>query len=394
MKALEGIRVVDFSRILAGPFSTMILGDLGAEVIKIERPKTGDDSRAYGPFVEDESLYFMSINRNKKSIALNLKNKAGLDFVEKLIATADVVVENFRPGVMKKFGFDYESLSKRYPRLVYCSCSGYGSTGENAAKPAYDLIIQGLSGIMSLTGRDAQSPTKVGFSIADIDTGIYAALGIITALYQRHNTGKGQYVDIAMYDCMLSLVEHAAMRTLYTGTAPLAVGNRHTVICPFASFQASDGLINICAGNDNIYQKLCIVLGDPELGTDPRFITNDLRIQNWDALNARMTAAVSKRSVKEWCAIFDTEAIPAGPINDLAAALDNPQIADRQMIAEVDHPVVGKVKCVASALHLSGHTPTYTAAPVLGADTAHYVQSCLGCSLEEAEAIAKSGAFE
>ncbi|MBR4986027.1 MAG: CoA transferase, partial [Proteobacteria bacterium] len=288
MLALEGIRVIDFSRILAGPFCTMMLADLGAEVIKIERPEKGDDSRAYGPFENGESLYFMSVNRGKKSITLNLKNPEALEFLLSLIDTADVVVENFKPGVMDHLGLGYERLRARNPRLIYCSCSGYGHTGPYALKPAYDLIIQGISGMMSITGPDPEHPSKVGMSIADVDTGVFAALGCLAALYQREKTGRGQQVDIAMFEVLIAILENAATRTLNTGKAPTAIGNRHVTICPFASIRAKDGFFNIAAGNDTLFARLANALEDPELASDPRFATNDLRLQNWTALEARL----------------------------------------------------------------------------------------------------------
>lgn len=395
MFALEGIRVIDFSRILAGPFCTMMLADLGAEVIKIERPKKGDDSRAYGPFVNEESLYFISVNRGKKSIVLNLKNPKAMEFLLKLIDTADVVVENFKPGVMDHLGLSYEVLSKRNPRLIYCSCSGYGHSGPCAQKPAYDLIIQGLTGMMSITGPDPEHPSKVGMSVADVDTGVFAAVGCLAALYQREKTGRGQHVDIAMFDVLMSILENAATRTLNTGKAPTAIGNRHVTICPFASIRASDGFFNIAAGNDMLFGKLANALEAPELAEDPRFLTNDSRLQNWPALESRLNAAASKKTISEWIEILEKAGVPAGPLNDMSQALEHPQIDARKVVTTVHHPTAGDVRCIASAVRLSDSPrENYEPSPILGADTEHYIAEILGCSEEEAQKIVETGEFE
>lgn len=392
MLALDNIRVVDFSRILAGPFCSMMLADLGAEVIKIERPQKGDDSRAYGPFVNDESLYFMSVNRGKKSIELNLKNEKAHDFLLRLIDTADVVVENFKPGVMDHLGLSYETLRERNPRLIYCSCSGYGHTGPYQHKPAYDLIIQGLTGMMSITGPDSEHPYKVGMSVADVDTGVFAAVGVLAALYQRTRTGVGQYVDIAMFDVLMAILENAATRCLYTGVPPTAIGNHHATICPFATIRASDGFFNIAAGNDTLFIKLANALEAPEMATDPRFLTNDSRLQHWPELEKCLNDAASKKTIAEWCEILDKAGIPAGPLNNMAQALKHPQVKARGIVTTIPHPVAGDIQCIASPVRLSqSPRDSYTHSPVLGADTANYVAEILGCSPEEAQKIVQNG---
>ena len=395
MFALEGIRVVDFSRILAGPFCTMILADLGAEVIKIERPVKGDDSRAYGPFVQDESLYFISVNRGKKSVTLNLKNAQAMAVLLKLIDSADVLVENFKPGVMDHLGLSYETLSRRNPRLIYCSCSGYGHTGPHALKPAYDLIIQGLTGMMSITGPDPDHPSKVGMSVADVDTGVFAALGVMSALYQREKTGQGQYVDISMFEVLMAILENAATRCLYTGIAPQAIGNRHATICPFATIRASDGFFNIAAGNDTLFVKLTQALEAPEMATDERFLTNDSRLQHWPELEACLNRAASKKTIAEWCDILDKAGIPSGPLNDMNQALKHPQVEARQIVTTIHHPVAGDVKCIASPLRLSAsRREVYEPSPLLGADSAHYIAEVLGCSEAEAQKLVDEKVFE
>lgn len=389
MLALDKIRVIDFSRVLAGPFCTMMLADLGAEVIKIERPQKGDDSRAYGPFVHDESLYFMSVNRGKKSLTLNLKNKEALDFLLRLIDTADVVVENFKPGVMDKLGLSYEALSARNPRLIYCSCSGYGHSGPFQNKPAYDLIIQGITGMMSITGPDPDHPYKVGMSIADVDTGVFACVGVLAALFQRERTGHGQFVDIAMFDVLMAILENAATRYLYTGVPPQAIGNHHATICPFATIRAKDGFFNIAAGNDTLFVKLAHALQAPELATDPRFQTNDSRLQHWPDLEAALNRAASKKTIAQWCAILDAEGIPAGPLNNMKEALSHPQVKARGIVTTIPHPIAGDVQCIASPVRMSDSPRhTYTSSPVLGADTISLLREILHCSQDEASQLA------
>ncbi|MBQ9817973.1 MAG: CoA transferase [Proteobacteria bacterium] len=391
---LQGIRVIDFSRILAGPFCTMMLADLGAEVIKIERPGKGDDSRAYGPFVNGESLYFISVNRGKKSVVLNLKNPKAMDFLLRLIDTADVLVENFKPGVMDHLGLSYETLSKRNPRLIYCSCSGYGHTGPHALKPAYDLIIQGITGMMSITGPDPEHPSKVGMSIADVDTGVFAAIGCLAALYQREKIGRGQQVDIAMFDILMAILENAATRTLNTGEVPQAIGNHHHAASPFASFKASDGIFNIAAGNDLLFEKLATALGIPELAKDPRFLTNRLRVQNWPALEDCINAVTSQKPVDHWCRYLMDSGVPTGPINNMSQALEHPQVKGRNIVTTIHHPTAGDVRCIASAVRLSDNEIQYRPSPILGADTEHYLQEILACSEKEASRMVQDKDLE
>ncbi|MBQ4360912.1 MAG: CoA transferase, partial [Proteobacteria bacterium] len=324
-----------------------------------------------------------------------LKNPEALEFLLGLIDTADIVVENFKPGVMDHLGLGYERLSARNPRLIYCSCSGYGHSGPFALKPAYDLIIQGISGMMSITGPDPEHPSKVGMSIADVDTGVFAALGCLAALYQREKTGRGQQVDIAMFEVLMAILENAATRTLNTGKAPTAIGNRHVTICPFASIRASDGFFNIAAGNDSLFAKLATALEDPELAADPRFATNDLRLQNWTALEQRLNDAASKKTIAEWCEILDKAGVPAGPLNDMTAALEHPQVEARHIVQTVEHPNAGPYRCVASAVRLSDSMrETYEPSPVLGADTAKYIAEILKCPIEEAEQIVRDHKYE
>ncbi len=392
MKALEGIRVLDFTRVLAGPFCTMMLADLGAEVIKVERPGAGDDSRHFGPFVGEESAYFMSINRNKKSITLNLKDPAAVEIVKRMIPKMDVVVENFRPGVMEKLGLGYEVLKELNPGLVYASSSGFGHTGPYSQLPAYDLILQGMGGIMSITGPDSEHPTKVGSSIADIFAGTFCAIGILAALRHRDRTGEGQEVDVSMLDSQVAILENAVSRYFVTGKPPVPIGNRHPSIAPFATFHTTDGFINIAVGNDAIWKRFCELVGRPELVEDSRFSTNGARNDNWQALEPILQEIMSKDSTEGWIERLRKAAVPCGPINNIEQVVNDPQVRHRQMIVEVEHPVAGKVKMPGCPLKLSA-TPAeeFSPAPVLGADLESVLSEYAGLSAEEIEDLKKRG---
>ena len=392
MKALEGIRVLDFTRVLAGPFCTMMLADLGAEVIKVERPGAGDDSRHFGPFVGEESAYFMSINRNKKSITLNLKDPAAVEIVKRMIPKMDVVVENFRPGVMEKLGLGYEVLKELNPGLVYASSSGFGHTGPYSQLPAYDLILQGMGGIMSITGPDEEHPTKVGSSIADIFAGTFCAIGILAALRHRDRTGEGQEVDVSMLDSQVAILENAVSRYFVTGKPPVPIGNRHPSIAPFATFHTTDGFINIAVGNDAIWKRFCELVGRPELVEDSRFSTNGARNDNWQELEPILQEIMSKDSTEGWIDRLRKAAVPCGPINNIEQVVNDPQVRHRQMIVEVEHPVAGKFKMPGCPLKLSA-TPAeeFSPAPVLGADLESVLSEYAGLSAEEIEDLKKRG---
>ncbi len=364
---LNGIKVIDLTRVLAGPFCTMTLADLGAEVVKIEKPGTGDDSRAFGPHLKGESAYFMSINRGKKSLTLDLKSEKGREVFLKLIETADIVVENFKPGVMKKLGLDYEALSKLNPRLIYCASSGFGQTGPYSRRPAYDLIIQGMGGLMSITGPDASQPTKVGSSIADIFAGVFSVIGILSALYNRTNSGRGQMVDVAMLDCMVSILENAIARFTGSGIDPVPIGNRHPSIAPFTSVKTSDGYINIACGNDALWLKLCEIIGRSDLAADKRFASNHSRCEHMPDLLPMLNEAMCRQSSAIWLAKLEAGHVPAGPINSISQVLSDPQVLARNMLLELTHPVAGLIKIPGSPIKMS-ETPTEvrSPAPVLG----------------------------
>ena len=364
---LHGIKVIDLTRVLAGPFCTMTLADLGAEIIKIEKPGTGDDSRAFGPHLHGESAYFMSINRGKKSLTLDLKAEKGREIFLKLVKDADVVVENFKPGVMKKLGLDYAALKKINPKLIYCASSGFGQTGPYSSRPAYDLIIQGMGGLMSITGPDASQPTKVGSSIADIFAGVFSAIGILSALYNRTHTGKGQMVDVAMLDCMVAILENAIARFTGSGIDPVPIGNRHPSIAPFTSVRTADGYINIACGNDALWLKLCEIIERSDLATDKRYESNRSRCDHMPDLLPQLNDAMHRQPSAYWLKKLEEGHVPAGPINTISQVLSDPQVLARNMLLELAHPVAGMVKVPGSPVKLSDTPAEVKApAPVLG----------------------------
>lgn len=333
---LEDLLVIDMTRVLAGPFAAMMLADLGARVIKVERPGTGDDSRGYGPFAGDRSYYFARVNRGKESISLDLHDEADREVLLQLVDRADVLVENFRPGVMARLGLSYETLSARNPRLVYCSISGFGQSGPWSTLPAYDAVVQGLSGIMAITGRPDGPPTKPGVPVADLAGGIFGFSGIMAALHGRERTGKGDRVDIAMYDSMLALLESAALQTLANGTAPSRIGNAHFSIAPFDTFPCADGDITICAANDGLFRTLCEALGRPALAGDPRFATNSLRYEHRPELSAAIAAALAGGSKEHWLATLSASGVPCGEVASVETALGSEQTLARNMVVEAD----------------------------------------------------------
>jgi CoA:oxalate CoA-transferase len=330
---LSGVVILDLSRILAGPYCSLLLHELGARVIKVE-PPGGDDAREYGPFKDGESLYFAAINRGKESITLDLKQAGDRAILGRLLERADVLLENFRPGTMEKLGLGWEDLRKTYPRLIYAAASGFGHTGPDAKKPAYDMIVQGLGGIMSVTGHPGQKPARIGVSIGDLGAGIYTALGIASALFHRERTGEAVKVDVSMLDCQLSLMENPAMRYLASGVVPGPMGGRHATITPFAIFETADKPIVIAAGNDGLFRKLCAALGQPGWAEDARFRTNDDRRGRVEELTVLIEGVLKTRGAEAWLAVFEAEGVPAGPINTVAEALAHPQVGPRHMVVE------------------------------------------------------------
>lgn len=365
---LSGITVVDLSRILAGPYCTLMMAELGARVIKVETPGTGDDARHYGPFVNGKSAYFQSVNRGKESIALNLKDDADKAVFEKLLAKADVVVENFRPGTMEKLGYGWEDLHAKYPKLIYASASGFGHSGPEMKRPAYDMVVQGMGGIMSITGHPGSPPTRIGTSIGDIGAGLFTAIGVMSALFNRAMTGEASKVDIGMFDCQLALLENAAMRYFVTGKAPGPLGARHPSITPFQAFNTKDGHIIIAAGNDGLFHKMADALGKPEWKTDPRYATNDLRATNVTELEREIEAVLTTEPTAHWMAAMDAAGVPAGPINDIGQAVSYPQAGARNMVVSIEDPVTGPMKVVGNPIKISGFPDPSTRPPAPNLD--------------------------
>ena len=331
---LDGLLVLDLSRVLAGPFATMMLADLGARVVKVERPGTGDDSRGYGPFMDGRSMYFARVNRGKESVVLDLKDPADRDVVQALVERADVLVENFRPGVMDRLGLGATDLLARHPRLVYCSISGFGHTGPWSQRPAYDAVVQGLSGIMAVTGTPGGPPVKPGVPVADLSAGLYAFGGITSALLGRDRTGRGTHLDIALYDATVSLLEGAALSFLATGVDPDAIGNAHFSIAPFDTFGCADGDITICAANDLLFGALAASLALPDLLTDPRFASNEARHAARDELKAALQAVLRRHPRSHWLGLLEAAGVPCGPISGVAEAVGSEQSTARQMVVD------------------------------------------------------------
>jgi CoA:oxalate CoA-transferase len=387
MGVLENVRVLDLTRVLSGPYCTMMLADLGAEVIKIERPGAGDDSRSFGPFINGESAYFMSINRNKQSITLDLKKAEGKEIFLKLVDKADIVVENFRPGTMEKLGLDAKALLKRNEKLVFASISGFGQTGPYSRRAAYDAVVQAMGGIISITGEKGNKGVRVGSSIGDIISGIYCAFGVLAALRKRDKTGKGEIVDIAMLDSIVSILENAIARYQVTGENPKPAGNAHQSIFPFESFPTgSDDEIMIAAGNDILFKKLCETIDREDLARDARLLTNPLRGENYDFMFEELSKGLSKKSADEWYELLTLAGVPASKICRVSDVFSNPQVIERDMLQKYIHPVAGEVTVAGSPVKLGGEkTDNISPAPVLGNDNERVLSEL--CDLDK-EAIA------
>jgi crotonobetainyl-CoA:carnitine CoA-transferase CaiB-like acyl-CoA transferase len=367
---LAGVRVIDFTRILAGPFGSMFLGDMGAEVIKVEEPAKGDDTRGWPPFVGGEATYFLAVNRSKKSLTLNMKAPEGQAILRRLIAKADVVLENFRPGTMDRLGFGYDAMRAVNPRLVYCAISGFGESGPEASRPGYDLIVQGESGVMDLTGFPDGPPVKVGNSIADLVAGMAAAQGITLALLARERTGRGQKVEIGMLDVMAALLTYQAGLYWNGGGQPKRRGNQHPSIVPYEVFQARDGYLTLGVANNSLWEKTCRALERPELARDPRFDTEANRVANRDTLIPLLNEIFGTRPADEWLARLEAAGVPAGKIKTVAEVCESPHLLARGMIVRLPHPKAGTITVMGVPVRL-GETPgaATTAPPLLGQHT-------------------------
>ena len=367
---LSDITVIDLSRVLAGPYATMVLADLGARVIKVERPDGGDDARAYGPFIKGNSAYFASINRGKQSIALDLKAPQDRVIFEALLDRADVLIDNYRPGVMARLGYGWETLAERYPRLIHAATSGFGQTGPDSQKAAYDMVVQAMGGIMSVTGHPGGPPTRVGTSVGDITAGLFTVIGILTALHDRAKTGKGQFVDVAMLDGQIAILENAIARYAATGQSPGPLGARHPSITPFAAYSCADAPIVIAAGNDQLFVALCKALGLPT--DDPRFADNDARTTNAEELAAVLEGVLLTQPVAHWLPKLEAAGVPCGPLNNIGQALANPQVKARNMVVHTSLPDGTPLIAAGNPIKLSGHADPDTRAPApdLDADRA------------------------
>ncbi len=389
MRPLEGLRVVDLTRVLSGPYCTMQLGDMGAEVIKVEQPGKGDDTRAFAPpYQGEEAAYFLSVNRNKKSITLDMKSAAGKEVLWRLIETSDILVENFRPGAMDRLGFGYDAVKARRPKMVYASISGFGETGPQRDRPGYDVIIQGEAGIMDITGPRDGAPHKVGAAIGDLVSGLYATQGILAALCASRSTGQGQHVTISMYEAVASLLTFNASIYYATGDTPRRRGNEHPTIVPYETFEAADGWINLGVANDDLWRRFCSGAERPELVEDTRFAKASDRVRNREVLVPLVRAIIRERTRDEWLERMDKAGVPSGAIRTVGEVCDGDLLKARAMLAEMPHATAGRVKAIKNAVHLSG-TPldTYQAPPRLGEHTREVLTGLLGYTGEECDAL-------
>ena len=392
MRPLDDLFVVDLTRILSGPICTMLMADMGAEVIKVEPPPLGDDSRQWGPpFIGGISTYFLSVNRNKKSLGLNLKSKDGRAILHKLIERADVLLENFRPGVLDRLGFGYEAVTKLNPRTIYCSVSGFGHTGPYRDRPGYDVIAQGESGMMDLTGYPDGPPAKLGASLADIVAGLYAFNGICLALLARQKTGKGQHVDVSLLDGMVSTLAYHALIYLSTGRSPTRAGTRHPSIVPYECFQTKDGFVNIAVTNQKQWENFCEALGFPEIAHDDRFETMKARLSNYGILRPMIERVVSMMSRTEVIKAMSEVGIPAGPINTVGEILEDPHIHAREMVAELTHPQYGPLRVLGIPIKLSDTPGIVENAPPMFGEHNREVLQKLGFTEKEVADLESSG---
>jgi crotonobetainyl-CoA:carnitine CoA-transferase CaiB-like acyl-CoA transferase len=407
--ALAGIRVLDLSRVLAGPWATQIMGDLGAEVIKIERPGSGDDTRAWGPpdFKDaGYSAYYASANRNKRSVTVDIGTPAGQQLIAALAQQSDVLVENYKVGSAARHGLDYATLGKLNPRLIYCSITGFGQTGPYAPRAGYDAMIQGMGGLMSITGKPraepGSGPQKVGVAMVDLSTGLYAAIAVLAALVQRTRTGRGQYIDLALLDVAVAMLAYQGMNYLATGTAPDRPGNAHPSIVPYQDFPTADGWMMLAIGNDGQFAHFCNCVGHPEWAADARFATNPHRVANRKLLVEMITAVTKTRGTREWITVLETAGVPCGPINDIAGVFADPQVLARKLNvaispgtgADVGTPAIAgpTVPGIASPLRLSDAPVDYRwPPPALGAHTREVLRDVLSLSEAQIDALAQQG---
>ena len=399
-RALAGIRVLDLSRVLAGPWATQMLGDLGADIIKIEKPGAGDDTRGWGPpWLADgegretrESAYFLAANRNKRSVTIDMAKPEGQALIRRLAQTSDVLVENFKVGGLKRYGLDHESLAALNPRLVYCSITGFGQDGPEAGRAGYDFMIQGMSGLMSVTGSPETEPQKIGVALVDVLTGLHAAIAVLAALQQRQRTGRGQHVDLALFDVAMASLANQALNYLVGGTAPRRLGNAHPNIVPYQAFETADGHLILAVGNDAQFARFCRIADLPEVAGDARFLANAGRVAHREALIPLVAAALKRQTTGEWLAMLDAAGIPAGPINTIAQAFAEPQALARGLALNLPHVLGGVAPGVRSPLRLSDSpVDAPLAPPTLGQHTDAVLEEVLGLTAEERARLRDAG---
>jgi CoA:oxalate CoA-transferase len=392
---LSGVRILDFTRVLAGPFATMMLGDLGAEIIKIERPGKGDESRYSGPKANGESTHFITANRNKKSVVLDLKNPEGVRVARELAAKCDVVIENFRPGVMARLGLDYDSLREVNPGIVVASISGFGAYGPMRDRPAFDVIAQAMTGAMSVTGHPGQPPSRLGVAMGDLAGGLYAIIAILAAIRERSITGRGAAIDIAMYDSMLGLMHYYLTDYFLTGKDPQPVGSGNPSIVPYGAYQAKDGYIIIAAFQTQFWRRLCEVIGRPELSRDERFATNDLRVANKAELTPILEEVLVTKTRAEWSAVLDEADIPNASVQKVSEVVVAPHTQARGMIEQVDHPIAGVVKMTGRPIKFVGRDrEPLRPSPMLGEHTVEVLRDLLDYTDKDIDGLVASGATE
>ena len=391
--ALEGVKVLDLTQIMAGPYCTMMLADMGADVVKVEKPNGGDDTRRMGPpFIEGESAAFLGINRNKRSIVIDLRSDAGRELAQRMARGSDILVQNFRPGALERMGLGYEQVREINPALVYCTISGFGATGPYARRGGFDLVTQGMSGLMSVTGHSGGPPAKVGVPICDLNAGMFGAIGILTAYINRLRAGQGQHVDTSLLEGGIAYTFWESAMYFATGDIPEPKGSAHRLTAPYQAFETSDRYVNIGAANQANWERLCVAIGRDELVTDPRFVEPRDRMNNVDELVSTLEGTFAQHTSDHWLEILEAANVPAGPINDLAQVYDDPQVRAREMMVEIDHPVAGRVKNIGIPIKLS-ETPGrfQRPAPTLGQHTDEVLTE-LGCSDDEIDKLRTGGA--
>ena len=389
---LAGVKVLSFGRVLAGPYAAMLLADLGAEVLKVEDPGKGDMARTNGPFIQDLGSYFLSVNRGKKSLSLNMRHEKAREIVRDLLPDMDVLVENFRPGIMKKMGFDYESVKELNPRLVYVSISGFGHSGPYSQKPAFDMVAQAMGGTVSITGELGRPPVRVGFSIGDLGAALFAVSASLAVLYEREKSGQGQHIDVAMLDCQVALCENACARYFATGEVPRPIGTRHPIVTPFQVFPTQTDDMVVITFRDEEWKKLCQVIGREEWADDERFKTGADRTANHAALETLLKDVFRTKPRDEWLALFDRAGIVSSPVNNIAQALEDPQVQQREMVQTVEHERLGKLQVVGTPMKFS-RTPCRIerAAPDVGEHTTEILTERLKRTREEIDRLKQEG---